>query len=240
MASSVEKAILAFGSITFADEKRSRRWYEEIFRIARDNSKATIVEVGVALGGSLAIAGCALVDSRAHVDSELIGFDTFDDPFKFTLIDSQSQEFNKQLESEMNLTFRKGMPVNAWNEVYSVALQNVRSSGFGGNISLIRGDASSTVAQFSNTRSPNFVISALRISCNWYRPVLTSVKYLVPWVDDDGVILFDGYFFWSGFRQAVDEVLGTRVESLGVRIGDCLLISGRVASSLGNSKRKSL
>jgi hypothetical protein len=237
VAGSVEKAISDFGSITFADEKRSKRWYEEIFRIAQDESKVTIVEVGVALGGSLAIAGCALVDSRAHEDSELIGFDTFDNLFNFTQIDSQTQEFKKKLESEMNLTLRKGMPINAGNEAYAVALQNVRSSGFGGKISLIRGDAVSTVAQFSNIKSSKFVVSALRISCNWYKPVSSSVKYLVPRVEDNGVIFLDGYFFWSGFRQAVDEVMGTRVESLGARIGDCLVISGQVANSIANSKR---
>lgn len=216
-----------FSTVTLADRSRQERWYDEIFDFVHESGSATIIDVGVALGGSLGIAGRAIADCvEDHSDSELIGFDKFEAPYDYSQVDQENGDFAGKLASEVHLMSRRRVPIGAKDVWRSSALRTIRSSGFMGRIELIQGDASTTVGKFVTERGSELRISALRVSCNWYAPVLSATAHLVPRVVPGGVIFFDGYFFWSGFRRAVREILGPNVEETGQRIGDCLVLCG--------------
>jgi len=219
------RAVELFSTATLADRPRQERWYDEIFSLAKDSGSATIVDVGVALGGSLGIFCRAIADCiEDQSDSELIGFDKFEAPYDYSDVDQESGDFTSKLASEVSLMNRRRVPVEAKDLWCSAALGTIHSSGFEGRITLIQGDASTTVEEFVEERESDLRISALRISCNWYAPVLSAMTHLVPRVIPSGVIFLDGYFFWSGFRRAVTESLGLKVEEAGQRIGDCLVL----------------
>lgn len=211
---------------SLADGERSRRWYDEVYGLSERGKKVTVVEIGVALGGSLGIAGRAIADGlESHNDSELIGFDKFDAPYEYSAEDTESPDFKTRLSSEMNLMARRGVPTESSARWCSIASETIRSSGFRGRLSLVEGDASSTIESFVQTRKSNLKISALRISCNWYEPVRAAMRHLVPRVVSEGTIFLDGFFFWPGFRRAVIDSLGAHVEAQGSRLGDCLVLS---------------
>lgn len=224
------KAIAKFGQITLADRQRSEWWYDEVYRQCVNADRITVVEVGVALGGSLAIAGCAMTDAAGASDkfnmtsAELIGFDKFDAPYDHTAEDESGSDFERRLNSETNLMLRQQVPIESSHMWHQSALSTIRSSGFQGCLTLVKGDASDTIPALLLEREQDLQIAVLRISCNWYRPVLTAMQHLVPHVQDGGSVLLDGYFFWSGFGRAVHETLGTTVASQGLRLGDCLVL----------------
>lgn len=224
------KAIAQFGQVTLADSQRSEWWYDEVYRQCINADRITVVEVGVALGGSLAIAGCAMTDAARSSDkfnvtsAELIGFDKFDVPYDHTAEDEGGSDFERRLNSETNLMLRQQVPIESSHIWHQSAHSTIRSSGFQGGLTLVKGDASDTIPAFVQDREQNLQITVLRISCNWYRPVLTAMQHLVPLVQNGGSVLLDGYFFWSGFSQAVHETLGTTVASQGLRLGDCLVL----------------
>lgn len=219
-------AVELFSLRTLADRERSERWYDDVFRLSHSRKGVTVVEVGVALGGSLAIAGRAIADgSRTQDDSELIGFDKFLAPYDYSVKDTEGCDFDTRLSSEMNLMTRRGVPMESSIEWCSMANETIRSSGFRGQLQLVQGDASSTIESFVQTRGSSLEISALRVSCNWYEPVIAAMRHLVPKVALGGSIFLDGFYFWTGFRQAVSESLGAHVEAQGLRLGDCLILS---------------
>jgi hypothetical protein len=189
------------------------------------------------LGGSLAIAGCAMTDAASSSDkfnmtsAELIGFDKFDAPYEHTAEDETGSDFERRLNSETNLMLRQRVPINSSQIWHQSALSTIWSSGFQGSVTLVEGDASDTIPALVQDREQNLQIAVLRISCNWYRPVLTAMQHLVPLVRNGGSVLLDGYFFWSGFSRAVHETLGTTVASQGLRLGDCLVLPIRRGQS---------
>lgn len=219
-------AVELFSVHTLADRERSERWYDDVFRLSQGHKRITVVEVGVALGDSLAIAGRAIADgAQTQGDSELIGFDKFLAPYDYSSEDAECRDFKTRLSSEVNLMKRRGVPLDSSSEWCSKANETIRSSGFRGQLQLVQGDASTTIESFVQTRGSSLEISALRISCNWYEPVLAATRHLMPKVVPDGTIFLDGFFFWTGFRRAVSEVLGAHVEAQGLRLGDCLVLS---------------
>lgn len=230
-------AVELFSLRTLADRERSERWYDEIFRLTQGHERVTVVEVGVALGGSLALAGRAIADgAQTPNDSELIGFDKFLAPYDYSANDMEGHDFETRLTSEMNLMTRRGIPMESSIEWCSMANETIRSSGFRGQLQLVQGDASTTIESFVQARGSSLEISALRVSCNWYEPVLAAMRYLVPKVGPGGTIFLDGFFFWTGFRRAVSESLGTHVEEQGLRLGDCLVLSSRYGGFGSNVK----
>jgi hypothetical protein len=165
-----------------------------------------------------------LSDKFNVTSAELIGFDKFDAPYEHTSEDESGSDFERRLNSETNLMLRQQVPIESSHMWLQSAYSTIRASGFQGGLTLVKGDASDTIPALVLDREQNLQIAVLRISCNWYRPVLTAMQHLVPLVRNGGSVLLDGYFFWSGFSQAVHETLGTTIASQGLRLGDCLVL----------------
>jgi hypothetical protein len=207
--------------ISMADRKRSAVWYSEARLVARSEIDPLILEVGVASGGRLALAGLALCHEGSFERGRLTGFDTFGLPFEFDSEDSGDFAFALKLEKERSLHKAKSMN---GGEVDGPAIvqSNIAKSGYLGEIDLRVGFAEDTIPIWAYSNSGRG-IDLLSISCNWSAPVQSALQYLLPLLKMGGLAMLDGFFYWKGFRIAashfgIDEGLPG-----AVRIGDCLL-----------------
>ncbi len=77
----------------------------------------------------------------------------------------------------------------------------VESVGYDpGKIHCVKGRVEDTIPQFAPER-----IAFLRLDTNWHRSTSHELQHLVPRVQPGGFILIDGYGYWRGCREAVDE-----------------------------------
>jgi hypothetical protein len=210
---------------SMADSKRNRWAYGKIRELCSRAVGETfiVVEVGIAAGGSIAVAARAIIDSPIDSSKALIiGFDLFETPFQTSDEDAIEQAFREKLEAEMCLMERQEVEfLNPMDWMANVR-GKLKDVGWGDNLTLIKGDASSTVPEFAEAVERDFRIDVLRISCNWYDPVNASLQHLVPLVRHGGIVFLDGIETWPAFRTAVEAAVPSSMLSRSEKCGDMI------------------
>jgi hypothetical protein len=148
--------------------------------------------------------------------SKIIGFDLFEKVEKFSEEDN-SPRLEEKFKAEIMLRKRKQQTKNFFTKKASENL--ILSSGYTGGLSLVSGNCVETIPKFLNENSALDSIDFLRISCNWYQPVLTTLEKFMPF--KPSVIYLDGYYHWEGFRRAVKDSGFASIVEHGYQIKDC-------------------
>lgn len=60
-------------------------------------------------------------------------------------------------------------------------------------------------------------IALLRLDGDWYDSTMTCLKQLFQYVEKDGIIIIDDYYFWDGCTRAVHDFLAQQSETYRIR-----------------------
>jgi hypothetical protein len=216
-----DKVLQALLKTSLSSSIKNLAWYSAVQSYTLKT--LTVVEVGVAGGGSLAIAALAIARNQSQIlmtGSKIIGFDLFEKVENFSEED-KSSSLERKFAAEMALRKRTRQTRNFFTEKSSRNL--ILSSGYMGGLSLVSGDCVETIPKFLSENSAIDSVDFLRISCNWYKPVRTALEKFMPY--KPSVIYLDGYYHWEGFRRAVKDSGFASIVEHGYQIQDCHVFS---------------
>jgi len=163
--------------------------------IVRAGIPGSIVECGVARGGSMMMAALTLV-ALGDTSRQLALFDTFaghPKPDRQRDGELYYQEWSRQKITDKS---------SHWSEVQlEEVFQNMKSTGYPmEKVKLVKGMVEDTLP--SNLPSQ---IALLRLDTDWYESTAHELRYLYPLLAQRGVLIIDDYGCMPGAREAVDE-----------------------------------
>jgi O-methyltransferase len=227
LARSVVRRVFHRESAIARSVRRDRLTYlspEKIGRLERFSKKAmdrvegSVVEFGVALGGSAIILATLARQRSAHFH----GLDVFG------MIPPPDQHDGPDVHARYE-TIRSGQSSGIDGDTYygyrPDLLSDVRSAFVRHGLSLDE-DILLHKGLFEETWPdiPDPVIAFAHVDCDWYDPVTFCLNALHPRVRAGSVILLDDYHDYSGCRKAVDEFLATRPDAYRVSDGPNLAL----------------
>ena len=65
---------------------------------------------------------------------------------------------------------------------------------------------------FEDTLHPDGPVALAHIDCDWYEPVRLSLERIYPHLQPGGILISDDYYCYGGAKAAVDEFLGTHAD----------------------------
>ena len=196
---------------------KNLKWYNDVL-----NCKGSIdgvVEFGLALGGSLAIAALALKSNRSAESSVIYGVDNF----------SQLVSNGQKDLSEFNSIYKTRREQDLMNKIFrlqdpsiEVVKSNISKSNYLGKVHIYKDNISEIfISNFIKCYKGN--ISILKISCNWYDPVKAAMRLLES--NEISLIYLDGYFHWKSYRDAVRDSNAKIEKYRHERFEDVLILS---------------
>jgi len=147
------------------------------------NKIDTFVEIGVAMGGVLALV------AKISPNTKVIGLDSWEGMPEISKEDDQS---HKRFE---------GVAWSKMNDVYDT-FKKIEAPLT--NLRLIKGFCEETIPQNIGMLTN---IDILRLDIDWYKGTKFCLEALYGNVKAGGLIIIDDYFWNLGCRQAVDEFL---------------------------------
>lgn len=216
-----------YARFSMADEARSEIWFQAVREAATAKPSPTVVEVGVGSGGRLALAALALRQASSESDSKVLGFDRFESPLDHTDEDVAFDNWTNNFASESALTRERLWMDNDSRLWIDSVRQLCESTGFDGQLELIKGDIEIEGPNFVNSQEEGtLAVDVLSISCNWASGVRAALVSFFPLLAPDSFVLLDGYYFWGGFRSACDTFGISDTFPGAFRQGDCLVLQG--------------
>lgn len=169
--------------------------------ISRNNVPGSLIEAGVALGGSAII-----IASLKPQDREFHGYDVFE------MIPPPSEKDDERAKARYEVIRdgkSQGIDGDTYygyiDNLYGQVIKNFNQFGLvvdGKNIALHKGLFEKTMRFQSSEK-----IAFAHIDCDWYEPVYFCLKTIYPLLSSGGYILLDDYHDYGGCKKAVDEFL---------------------------------
>jgi SAM-dependent methyltransferase len=155
------------------------------------------VETGCALGGSSIVLAAAKAKHR-----ELFCYDVFGTIPPPSTKDGVDVHRRYEAIAKGESTGIEGDQYYGYiDNLYDQVVKNFISFGFDlaeNRINLIKG-------LYQDTLNIEMPVSLAHIDCDWYEPVLLSLKKIEPFLVPGGVLIIDDYYAYSGCKKAVDE-----------------------------------
>jgi O-methyltransferase len=79
-------------------------------------------------------------------------------------------------------------------------------------VSFLEGWFDDTVPSFKSAGG----IALLRLDADWYESTMLCLKYLMPQVNEGGLVIVDDYYTWDGCAKAVHDFLGQTASTLRI------------------------
>jgi asparagine synthase (glutamine-hydrolysing) len=194
--------------LTYLSMRRLRCLSESCRMIERNDIPGMVVEAGCALGGSSILLARLKDPSRRMRVYDVFGMippptdeDTDDVHARYALIKSGE---SRGIEGDKYYGYR--------GDLYSTVIENLTRFGVDcarDSVSLIKG----LVEETMEIEQP---VALAHVDVDWYSPVKTCLRCIVPHISPGGMMILDDYQDWGGCRKAVDEFLqaGSRPVSM--------------------------
>ena len=185
--------------------------------IRRRGVPGSILEAGVALGGSAILLG--------WLKPPGVPLDLFD---VFAMIPPPGERDGEDAHRRYQ-EIRSGNSAGLGGKTYygyvDDLLDAVKGNLRGFGLDVDGGDIRFHPGLFEDTLHPAAPVALAHIDCDWYDSVQVCIQRIAPRLPVGGVIIFDDYSSYSGCRRAVDEWLAAAPamekiferRSLGVR-----------------------
>jgi len=173
----------------------------EIFKLVLP-VKGSVVECGVFRGfGVMSWAKLSAMLEPENLTRRVYGFDTF-------------EGFPNVSEKDHNRVadvLEGGLYANSFDELSDLIVEYDRDRFLGHieKVSLVRGDAATTIPQFVKEH-PHLVVSLLFLDMDLYEPTKVAIEHLVPRMPKGAVLAFDELDnpMWPGETLALLESIG--------------------------------
>lgn len=173
-------------------------------RVINDNLEGDFVETGVWKGGLSAIFLRKII--RQCQGKKLWLYDTFEGMPEPTAVDKKMTFPKKQTAAEKFRLVSDGEFSN-WCRASLDVVKNTLSCvtpEYADHTIFVKGKVEDTLLHPENIPDK---ISVLRLDTDWYISTKAEMEILYPRVVENGYIIIDDYFHWSGCKKAVDEYL---------------------------------
>ena len=183
--------------LTYLDISALTDISKAVVQIEKEEKKGSLIEAGVALGGSALILALSKKQQRS-----LYLFDAFEtipppserdgedahDRYK-TIISGQA----KGIKGESYYGYHQDLLTTVIDN-----FQHYHIDPDENNIVLIKG-------YYENTLVVNKPVALAHIDSDWYDSVMICLQVITPHLISGGVLIIDDYSDWSGCRKAVDD-----------------------------------
>jgi asparagine synthase (glutamine-hydrolysing) len=192
----VVRAVRA-ASLTYLDDAALVDLFNDVRTIEANRREGILIEAGCALGGSAIVIATAKSPERP-----LFVYDVFG------RIPAPSEHDDVDVHKRYQV-IRTGQSVGLGGNTYYGYEENLLETVIGNfrrhavpvgahNVHLVKG-------LFHETLWVGQPVALAHIDGDWYESVMTSLQRIEPHLTQDGVIVIDDYYAWSGCRKAVDE-----------------------------------
>lgn len=169
----------------------------ELFKLIADKP-GDLVEGGVLKGTGVLFWAKLIEIFNPQSRRKVVGFDTFAG-YPETGANAHDRQTAKEFRS---IQIQENEQVSAEN-----ILEIAKAQGLEHRVELVRGDATTTVADYIKG-NPGFRVALLNLDFVLYEPTLAALKHLYPSVVQGGVVALDEYAVRNtGESDAVDEIL---------------------------------
>lgn len=183
--------------LTYLSEAKLRSIAASCREIDRLRVPGCAIEAGCALGGSAIV----IVKSK-QLDRPLRVFDVFGQIPPPTAEDPPEVHERYKVIREGR---SEGIGGDAYYGYESNLLDRVINNFNSFGISLEENAVEFIQGLIDETMVIDGPVAFAHIDLDWYAPVSTSLKRIVPWLSDRGSIILDDYHYYGGCRRAVDE-----------------------------------
>jgi len=173
-------------------------------RALNDNLEGDFVETGVWRGGLSAIFLRKIL--RQDNSKKLWLYDTFEGMPEPTAADKKMTIEDKRTATKKFKLVSDGEFSN-WCRASLDVVRNTLSCvtpDYADHTIFVKGKVEDTLIDSKNIPDK---ISVLRLDTDWYISTKAEMEILYPRVVENGYIIIDDYFHWSGCKKAVDEYL---------------------------------
>ena len=198
-----------------------RTTYDCVYSVEENKIPGSIVECGVAQGGSAALM--ALVAARHGNKREIWLFDSFEglpQPTDEDFIDGKTGEHVRELPPGSCLGLQEQVEALLFNKL-DLDEQKIK---------LVKGWFEETILPYVEKIGP---VAVLRVDADWYESVKHCLIALYDSVVPHGFVVIDDYGSCFGARKAVDEFLAERnidIELIHDGRGGCHFAKPEVSS----------
>ena len=173
-------------------------------RVINENLEGDFVETGVWKGGLSAIFLRKII--RQAKGKKLWLYDTFEGMPEPTAVDKKMTFVGKITAAEKFKLVSDGEFSN-WCRASLDVVRNTLSCvtpDYADHTIFVKGKVEDTLIDSKNIPDK---ISVLRLDTDWYISTKAEMEILYPRVVENGYVIIDDYFHWSGCKKAVDEYL---------------------------------
>lgn len=172
--------------------------YDTVLAVQEQGVSGSIVECGVAQGGSAALM--ALIEAQVGYQRAIWLFDSFEG-----LPDPTDKDFLDGTTGKHARVLSKGSCLGSYEKVAYLLFEQLRLSP--DHVFMVKGWFQDTLPVHQERIGP---ISLLRIDADWYESVKCCLDNLYDNVVPQGFIIIDDYWSCFGAQKAVDEFLQRR------------------------------
>ncbi len=194
-------------NLTFLEQDALMDITDTVCNLEHNGADGEFIEAGVASGGSAIAIGL-----HKSLDRKLKLFDVYG------IIPPPSENDEEDIHKRYDV-IKSGKAEGLNGDIYygykENLLQQVKDSftKFGlqpekNNIQFIKG-----VYQDTMEDKINFPVAFAHIDCDWYDSVMVCLKNIAPHLTENGVLIIDDYYCWSGCKKAVDEYFADKKDS---------------------------
>jgi len=165
--------------------------------IENDRLGGAFIEAGCALGGS-----SILISRQKNKDRLLFIYDVFGlipAPTEPDPIDVHDRY--KIIENKLS----EGIEGDKYYGYESNLLDMVKSNFSAFDVSCADSNVSFIKGLVDDTMEISRPVAFAHIDVDWYEPVMTCLKQIYPNLVINGSIILDDYYYWGGYKKAVDE-----------------------------------
>ena len=172
--------------------------YDAVLATQEKKSPGSIVECGIAQGGSAALM--ALLETEAGDQRKIWLFDSYEG-----LPDPTDEDFVRGSTGRHVSSMPKGSCLGTYNQVADLLFTKLGLNRE--NIFMVKGWFQDTLTVSQDKIGQ---IALLRIDADWYESVKCCLENLYDHVSPGGYVIIDDYGSCFGAQKAVDEFLGRR------------------------------
>jgi O-methyltransferase len=172
--------------------------YDVVLKVRERRLSGSIVECGVAKGGSAALM--ALLESEASPRRKIWLFDSYEG-----LPEPTEEDFIGGVTGSHINDLSRGSCLGTYNQVADLLFRRFRLNR--NNILMVKGWFQDTLPA---NRGKIGLIALLRIDADWYESVKCCLENLYDQVLPGGYVIIDDYGSCFGAQKAVDEFLDRR------------------------------
>jgi len=209
--------VIRKNNLTYVGRRKMKRLAFALDLIRQQGVPGSIIEAGVALGGTAILLARLRPPGRSLFLYDV--FSTIPPP-------SERDEADAHQRYE---TIRTGKAVGIGGEQYygyrPDLIEQVRRNLIDFGIDPSKEAVSFIPGTFETSLHPDRPVAFVHVDCDWYDSVVTCLDRIFPKLAQGGIMIFDDYKSYAGCKKAVDEFLSGRTDvevlfaerSIGIR-----------------------